>query len=362
MVFNFTLYFLGAFGLTYLIIPVLQRLAKAKNLFDLPDHRKKHETPTPSLGGLALFMSFLVMALIAPEINQLPQSNFILLAVFILLIVGVYDDLVEIRALHKAAFQMLVASILFFAGFRIEGMIGGLDIGQIPLIASYGITVFFLMLIINAYNLIDGIDGLAGSLGLHATIVFAWLFHSAGLAGWSLIAIIMSASILGFLRYNFNRATIFMGDSGSMFIGLMIGVFSLKYLQCCGPQTAGTYNVLIIMSIVIIPVLDLLRVFSMRILGGHSPFAADRTHIHHILLNNGLHTTSICISLILFNLLLVLSATWLRQVFLPLAIMELLLSTIIGFLILSISSFIIRSKKSKKQNVEKSIINESSPN
>ncbi|MEM8909882.1 MAG: MraY family glycosyltransferase, partial [Bacteroidota bacterium] len=253
MLVNFTLCFLGALGISLLFIPFLQKVAQAKGLFDLPDHRKQHVQPTPSLGGLAIFAGFLGMVILFVEVTQVAHFHLLLLLVSAIVMVGLYDDLFDMRASRKAFFQVMIISLLFFYGYRLEGLEGIPYLDHFSPLLSYFATVLFFMLLINAYNLIDGIDGLAGSLTLYANLVFAWLFYAAGSPDWSLLALALSAATLGFLRYNFHKASIFMGDSGSMFLGLMIGIFSVQYLQCCGPETAGTSNLLIIMAIVIIP-------------------------------------------------------------------------------------------------------------
>ncbi|MEM9821786.1 MAG: MraY family glycosyltransferase [Bacteroidota bacterium] len=347
---------LFAFVLSYLMIPLLIKYAIKYALLDQPNRRKLHINPTPSLGGLAIFAAFISVFFLSPSTEISVKTQALALVATLIVLVGLYDDLYDMRAGKKALWQIALISVLYLAGIRLEGLAGLPFFEQFPPVLSYFATVLFVMTIINAYNLIDGIDGLAGSLSLHACLVFAWLFYALNNVGWSVMALSVSAGLLAFLKYNFRNARIFLGDNGSMLLGLMIAVFSLEYLQCCGNQTANTSNVLIVLSIVIIPVMDQTRIFFTRINRGHSPFRADRTHIHHILLDNHLKTTSICLSLVFLNMLLVYSTNWLEQIYLPLALFELLLSAAIGMLLICIGSFYLRSRKKRKRMDRQSII------
>ncbi|MEM1324252.1 MAG: MraY family glycosyltransferase [Bacteroidota bacterium] len=326
-----------AFALSYFLIPTLIRIAKEKQLFDVPDHRKSHHSPTPSMGGLAIFVGFCVAStLFAEGIAETP-FRFLIVATFLMVLTGVYDDLLQMKAKTKALMQLLVASLLFFGGFSIAQVPGIPGLSELPLWLSYLLTTFFIMLIVNAYNLIDGIDGLAGSLGTASALVFAGLFYLAGLHGWCLLALALAASLLAFLRFNFFNASIFMGDTGSMLVGLLIAVFGISYLQAESNNSLYASNHLpLVIATVLLPVYDLARVFLGRLLSGKSPFEADQSHIQHQLMQLKMSTPMICTSLVIIQLFIVYCASWLTTLPTLLAIMVLTILTGEGLLLLKL--------------------------
>ena len=164
------------------------------------------------------------------------------------------------------------------------------------------LSLFTLTLIINAYNLVDGINGLAGSLGMLSSIVLGIFFLIRGEVFWALIAFNLAASIFAFLQFNFGKASIFMGDNGSTFIGLTIGVLAFQLLN----SSPGIVpNLPLVLSIIAVPVFDLLRVFATRISKGKTPFAGDRTHIHHYALSLTGSPVKACLAILTFNLALI---------------------------------------------------------
>ena len=257
MALNLLICTLFAFFLSFLLIPYITKNAIRFALLDQPNKRKLHRAPTPSLGGVAIFLSFIATYFFSPIIESSFKFQILALVASLIIAVGVYDDLFNLKAAKKAFWQLVLISVLYVGGFRLEGLADIPYFEQFPPVISYLATVLFVMTLINAYNLIDGIDGLAGSLGLHACLAFAWLFYALDNVSWSMLALSVSAGLVGFLKYNFRNASIFMGDNGSMFLGLMIAVFSLEYLQCCGTQTAGTSNLLIVLAIIILSLIHI---------------------------------------------------------------------------------------------------------
>ncbi|MEL6866093.1 MAG: MraY family glycosyltransferase [Bacteroidota bacterium] len=288
-------YVILSFCLSLLLIPGLIKLCHQWQWLDVPTGRKQHIKAVPSIGGIAIFLACWIAGLA----SNLSFDFHLLLgwsgAALLITMIGAWDDLKDIRALYKLIGQIFIANLLFFSGFQ-------LAIPYIFPFSSYLLTVGFIVALINAYNLIDGVDGLAGSLGLLACLAFGWLFLAEGLTNWSLWAFIMAAAIGGFLRYNFLNARIFMGDSGAMLIGMSIAVFSLVYLNTNTAATAPLY----VYSIIMVPFIDMLRVFVQRLVNRRSPFSADRIHIHHLLLRAGLPSYWICAWTLFYTLLLVL--------------------------------------------------------
>ncbi|MEL6635631.1 MAG: MraY family glycosyltransferase [Bacteroidota bacterium] len=299
---NFILTLISALGISYCTIPLLIEVAQEKQLFDRPGGRKTHAQPVPALGGIALFLGFFVPVLLFASPAGLAEWRYVLVGGLLLCLVGLKDDLVGMGARQKLFLQAGVVVLLAGAGFRLEGFYGVFGWGAIPEWAQVPLTTLFLLLLINAYNLIDGIDGLAGSLALTSSLIFALLFYLRGDFDWCLMALALSGAILSFLRFNFYRATIFMGDNGSMVLGLLLGLFAIRFLNTASVPGEALPVVAIVFSLLAIPVLDLVRVSGYRLLRGRSPFSADRGHLHHLLLQQGFSTPIICLLLVVVEL------------------------------------------------------------
>lgn len=287
-----------AFIVTFYIIPRVIALAKDKKLFDVPDERKIHKDPIPSLGGIAIFAGIIV-ALISFTTITLENSNAyqaILLSMVILFLVGLKDDIVTITPKQKLIGQIVAACVLMFkGGFVLTNMHGFLGITSIGGTFSFVITAFTIIVILNAYNLIDGIDGLAGSITVISSLAFGLYFTITGQEFFALLGFTLAASLLGFLVFNYAPAKIFMGDTGSMLCGLISSALAIKFIEIA-PSNQNmplSFSPAIAFGVLIMPLLDTLRVFSIRIINGRSPFSADRNHLHHMLLEKGLGHKSI---------------------------------------------------------------------
>jgi UDP-N-acetylmuramyl pentapeptide phosphotransferase/UDP-N-acetylglucosamine-1-phosphate transferase len=219
---------------------------------------------------------------------------------------GLKDDILVISALKKFLGQLAAAAILIhLADIRIDSMHGIFGLGTLPLPVSYLITYITFIVIINAFNLIDGVDGLAGSLGVLTTSIFGAYFFAAEMQVYSLIAFAMAGSLLAFLVFNFNPAKIFMGDSGSLLVGLLNAILVIKFISVGdspGALVPIESVVAVGFSILVVPLLDTLRVFSIRIAKGRSPFVPDRNHIHHLLLDRGLSHRTVTVTCVGLNI------------------------------------------------------------
>lgn len=281
-----------AFCLTFLAIPVIITVANEKKLFDEPDdNRKIHKRPIPSLGGFGIFIGFILCLLLSLNFNtEAPEFQFYIAAFLITFFVGIKDDILILSASKKIIGQLVVASILVFkAKLVITNMHGFLGIDGIDGIASDLLTMFAMVVIMNAFNLIDGVDGLAGSIGLITSAIFGIYFILNGNIPYAVLGIGFAASLLAFLHYNFHPAKIFMGDTGSLMIGLVNVILVVKFIELAGayeryPIAAAPA---VGFGILLLPLMDTLRVFAMRISKGKSPFSPDRNHIHHLLLDRG---------------------------------------------------------------------------
>jgi UDP-GlcNAc:undecaprenyl-phosphate GlcNAc-1-phosphate transferase len=295
-----------AFAITLMAIPAIIRVANEKKLYDIPDARKLHSKPIASLGGVGIFLGFSIAFLLSLAASGTPEFQYIMAASIVTFFLGLKDDILILSATKKFLVQVAAAALLIhMGGLRIESMYGIFDIYELPALVSYAVTYITIIVVINAYNLIDGVDGLAGSLGLLTMSIFGTYFLAEGLLGYSMMAFALAGSLGAFLVFNHHPARIFMGDSGSLLLGLINAVMVIKFIQVAGSPSAlfplGS-AVAIGFSILIIPLLDTLRVFSIRISRGRSPFSPDRNHIHHLLLDRGLSHGSVTLTCLMLNI------------------------------------------------------------
>lgn len=297
-----------SFILTLLVIPVIIVIAKAKKLYDLPDDtRKLHKEPIPSLGGLGMFIGFIFGLLLTLNFAIVPEFQFYIAAFLLIFFLGLKDDIMVLSPTKKFICQLLTAAILVFkANLVLDNMHGFLGLNHLPVFFSYILSIFSIVVIINAFNLIDGVDGLAGGLGLVSSLVFGMFFWVNDNIAYAVLGFSFAGCLIAFLFYNFYPARIFMGDTGSLMIGLINSILVIKFIQ-----TAPTYTVYPITSapaigfgILILPLMDTLRVFGLRLIHRRSPFSPDRNHIHHLLLNKGLGHKSVSLSCIAATLVI----------------------------------------------------------
>lgn len=286
--------FLTAFTLTYFAIPSIIYVAREKRIFDEPGNRSSHHVSTPSLGGIAIFGGVLFSIVLWTPFGEFNQLQYILCAFLILFLVGARDDIMPMSANKKMVAQILAACILVFkSDIMLTSLYGlfGVD-GDLPYWLSAVISVFTILVIVNAFNLIDGINGLAGCIGsLIASTLGCW-FILIDHFEYAIVAFSCVGAIVAFLKYNFTPAKIFMGDTGSLHIGLVCAILVIQFIDMnfhlpdSVEYKLGATPVVAI-GIMIIPLFDTIRVFITRILRGYSPFHPDRRHIHHLLLDYG---------------------------------------------------------------------------
>lgn len=279
-----------AFLITYLFIPVFRKIAIRIQLVDKPNHRKVHTQVIPLIGGVSIFAATLfALGLTLPFNMELLSYGKIFIAMSILLIVGVIDDRFDLRATLKLAIQLVLAHFIFAQGIKIESLQGLLGIYELAPWVQYLLTIVVITGVVNAFNLMDGIDGLAAGLALVGFSVFTVLSVLTGQYLLTLIFITIIGSLLAFLRFNLSSTQkIFMGDAGSLLIGFFIVVAALQLIQAAQGTTNITTVTLGVVAVMLIPVFDALRVFRKRAKTGKSPFSADKTHLHHLLLATGL--------------------------------------------------------------------------
>ncbi len=315
-VFLFLIALLG----TLVTIRSIIAVARIKHLFDEPsEERKIHVYRTPNLGGVGMYCTFIFStALIIPN-NYLPYFNSFVAASMIIFAIGLKDDLVGLGPTKKFLAQIFAALILSYLGnIRITSFYGLFGVQEISYPLSILITVLVNIFIYNEINLIDGIDGLAGGIGLLSTVTYAICFYVMGYKGDFLLAIGFASVLIGFLYFNISPAKTFMGDTGSLFTGFMLALFSIRFMELNKlnhslPTIVKTAPA-ITLSILIIPVFDTIRVFLLRVLRGRSPFAADSNHVHHRFLNMGFSHMQATGILLFTNLLFIIVSFLLQEI------------------------------------------------
>lgn len=281
--------FITAFVVTLIIIPPIISLIKKFSLYDLPNGRKEHTEPIPTMGGIAIIAGMMTaLFLWFPFSNGVAQISFFF-SILVLFALGIMDDLKDLSAKYKFMIQLGLAALIAVSGIRITSFDGLFGIDELPFMAQYTFTVIAIAGITNAFNLIDGIDGLAGGLGFMSLITLGFFLTISGDTNTALIAFALAGGILAFLYFNFNPAKIFMGDTGSLVLGFVIAVLCIRLMQVneVTAQQVIPNAPVFVLSIVLIPVFDTIRVFALRIWKGQSPFLADKTHIHHLLTRQG---------------------------------------------------------------------------
>ena len=280
-----------SFTITFLAIPVIITVAERKKLFDIPDERKIHQMPIPSLGGLGIFAGFVLACLVTIPFQTASEFQYFFAAGLVIFFLGLKDDILVISAIKKFIGQVLAAFLIIYkGGVQIKSMHGFLGIYELPEMFSLLLTYFTVIVIINSFNLIDGIDGLAGTLGVMAAVIFGIYFLQADMQAYSILAFALAGSVAAFLIFNFPPAKVFMGDTGSMLIGLVTAILVIKFIDVAqSPATIVPIDAspAIGFTILMIPLLDTLRVFGIRIIHRRSPFSPDRNHVHHLLLDKG---------------------------------------------------------------------------
>src|SRR5690554_6269086 len=327
--FNFSVLFVAGF-LTYYFLSRVLWVAKKKNLYKDVNNRSSHSGQIPSLGGIAFYFVFILLVTVFQTAVVHSIGNHLIGAVTIMFMIGVKDDLVISTARVKLIGQIMSTIFIIFSSAMkltfLDGFIaiyilqellchfislfiifspamkltflgGFMGIYEIPDFLGYFITAFIIIAIVNSYNLIDGIDGLAGIIGIVISAVYAMAFSLVkGYEFLVLLSLFSMGTLLAFLRYNFSRGAkkMFMGDSGSLMMGLIIGVLTINLLKInqpidlIGPGGDPQLRLLFLGAVLFIPFFDTSRVMLVRLLNKRSPFDADRNHLHHILLDLGL--------------------------------------------------------------------------
>lgn len=324
-----------AFIITFIAVPVVIGIAESKRLYDLPNERKVHTRMIASLGGIGIFGGFVLSSLLSIHESFFPEFQFYYAAILVIFILGLMDDLMELSASKKLVGQVIAASILVHLGdIRLTSMHGLFGIQELPEGFSLALSYLTIIVVINSFNLIDGVDGLASGLGIVSMVVFGAYFLAIGLQAYALFSFALAGSLLAFLIFNHQPARIFMGDSGSLLIGLVNAILVIRFINVAempGIAVPVPSAVAVGIAILIVPLLDTLRVFSIRMLHGRSPFSPDKNHIHHFLLDTGLSHAGVGLVCVGINFGFILMAWWARSLGNNIVLLAILLLSCLGY-------------------------------
>lgn len=331
-------------------IPSIVTVAELKHLFDEPDERTVHSKKIPTLGGLAIFAGLTVSCLLFSDFERIPELKFILAGIIILFFVGIKDDILIIAPITKLMGQILAASlIVILTDLQITNLHGFFGITDIPKFIGIPLTIFIFLVLINGFNLIDGIDGLSASIGVVSTGTLGVWFYLTNEFEYVILSAAVIGALLGFLRYNVfsKKNKIFMGDTGSLILGLIISVLIIKFNEknIIHDFDYAKYGAPVIsIAILIVPLFDTLRVMFIRFFQKKPLFRPDKQHIHHIFIQLGLSHMQAVIILVLINVLFGLAAMYLHNY---MGIRRLLLVFLLAAMIIFYVPVLIKRKKCK---------------
>ena len=305
--YDIVLTFITAYLMTFFAIPSIISVANKKQLVDVPGERRSHTLSTPSLGGIAIFAGTIFAIILWTPFRYFGDLQYILCAFIVIFLIGAKDDIDPIAPTNKFMGQFFAAGILiFFSDIRITSFYGLFGIGNLPVLASIALTFVIIILIINAFNLIDGINGLSGGIGVLMAITFGTWFFLVDRVELSTTSFALAGSVMAFLYFNVTPAKIFMGDTGSLLLGLVASILAINFIeqhQVLPLEHKHAFGAppAVAAGVILIPIYDTLRVFFVRMVKGKSPFHPDRNHIHHLLLNAGMSHMGAAGTLILTN-------------------------------------------------------------
>lgn len=347
-----------SFLLVILSIPTILRIARAKKLFEPFGERKVHKQLIPPFGGVAIFIGFIMSVTITTDGLDFYFIKYLIPAVILMFFIGLKDDLLAISVRKKLIIQIWAALILIILGnIRITNFHGILGLYEIHYIFSVLISLFIIVVITNAFNLIDGIDGLASGLAILAALAMGTWFYFTGHFQPSVICLALAGGLAGFFLYNvFGHSNkLFLGDSGSLTIGIIISTLIIKFNELNITHTAP-FNFdaapVISFTFIIVPLVDTMRVMTIRISQHKSPFLPDKNHIHHrlfALLENHLKVTT---TLVGSNALMIGLALFIHKISFNINL-QFLIIVLIGLGLSFIPSILLKIKSSSEKVLQK---------
>jgi UDP-GlcNAc:undecaprenyl-phosphate/decaprenyl-phosphate GlcNAc-1-phosphate transferase len=346
-----------SFVITILNIPGLRFIATQVGLVDKPNFRKVHQKAIPLVGGVSIFTSTVLTVFASLAYNDLKIYSEIFVCTLILHVMGIIDDRYDIKASLKLIIQIALAHYMYMQGVKIESFHGLFGVFELPKYMQYFLTIIVITGVVNAFNLMDGIDGLAAGLSAVSFTVFAILSYLVGNEIFMMVFTTLTGATLAFLYYNLsNHTKVFMGDAGSLMIGFILAISGITLLQSPNKNIAETHIMLGVTFVFVIPVFDALRVFRKRIKAGKSPFSADRSHLHHLVLSIGLKHKKAAALIVMLKIALMITG------FLLYSFAGITVSILISILIFALLSYGLQLNdqinlwKAKIKNMEQSEI------
>jgi UDP-N-acetylmuramyl pentapeptide phosphotransferase/UDP-N-acetylglucosamine-1-phosphate transferase len=309
-----------ALVLTFLLTPLFVKFLIRIQILDKGGRRKIHKGKIPSMGGLIIFISFLFAILLWDPAVLFNDNRFLLSAIILMAVTGIRDDIAPLPPFLKLLVQVVTASmaVVVLADVRLVSLYGLFGVQELAPWLSYLLSILFILFVTNAFNLIDGIDGLAGTVSFTCLMFLGLWFYSVGDVESAVFLICFAGATLGFLYYNWQPASLFMGDTGSLVLGFIISVFTLKFMSSNGAlpiDSAYKFHAVLGagIAVVLLPVFDTTRVFLLRIFKRRSPFLPDKQHLHHAVMRKvGSHARAcrIIVSLYILTAGIVLFISW----------------------------------------------------
>ena len=310
---SFILSFIFALVVSACIFPSVLRFARQYGIVDNPNARKLQRVPVPVLGGTVVYCGILSGILFSGIFLQQPVILIAVAAMTVMAAIGTWDDIKDISALLRLAIEViLVLTLVFSTGFYIDHLNGIFGFRMMNLPSALLLSVVAGVGIINAVNLIDGVDGYSSGYGIFACTCFAVLFHKVGDAAMLSMALATIGALIPFFLHNVfgRRSKMFIGDGGTLMLGMLMTVFVFSIVSSQGPfRVLDGRNVCLpalTLAVLCIPVFDTLRVMTVRLLKGRSPFSPDKTHLHHLFIDMGFSHLGAALSILLINALVVL--------------------------------------------------------
>ena len=340
--------FIVALIISWVSIPSIIKVAQEKHLFDEPNERKTHLAKVPTLGGIAIFAGTIIAFSLFLEEEQGVRWGVVFSAMVILFFTGVKDDLVPLSPYKKMLAQVLAAVLAVVGGgIHLSSFYGLLGIYELPVVLGFTLSVFTLIVIINAFNLLDGINGLSGGIATIAALVFGFWFYQHSYTNMAVLGFATAGALIGFLRHNLLSGRIFMGDTGSLMVGFICAIMAIRFIELNKYSTffEGGKAPVFAITVLILPLFDTFRVFMVRLLKGRSPFSGDRNHLHHALIDLDLRHAQASVLMYAVQLLFVVLG-WILCHFNPYFALGLLSGVM---LLLSQIPFWIKSRRKKKR-------------
>jgi UDP-N-acetylmuramyl pentapeptide phosphotransferase/UDP-N-acetylglucosamine-1-phosphate transferase len=301
--------FIAALIIGFFSIPKVVKVAVKKDLVAKPNHRTSHTGRIPNVGGISIFISFILAFLIASDFRLDNKMQFLVFTVLVLFFVGLYDDIMIISARRKLWGELAgIAGMIVLGNIRLTNLHGFFGVHELTYLSSTLLTFFVTVVIINAINLIDGIDGLASGVGMIVSLFFGIYFHLTGDRQLSMVAFCLLGALVPFFIYNVfaKRSKIFMGDAGALVLGVILSALTISFNESNILVTAPYHVInapMVSICVLVLPMFDTIRVFTIRLYNKKSPFSPDKNHLHHMFLALGYNHKQATGILLLINVI-----------------------------------------------------------